>query len=139
MTVAAPVADVWRALATTEGLREHFLSEGEVELRPFGRYAIWPGATNRVLSYFPGEMLSTSGSAPPQFPEVRKGGTWGAYFLEPAGPGSTRLRLSVLGWKEGEEWNRAFEYFVVNNPAFLKSLRAKLEEKADGTARSLDG
>jgi uncharacterized protein YndB with AHSA1/START domain len=126
VTIPAPPARVWRAIATTEGLRETVAPGADVELRPGGRYAIWPGATNRVLTLVPGEMLSTSGSAPEKFPEVRKGGTWSAFFLEPAGDVSTRLRLAVVGWREGGEWDEAFDYFLANNAFFLDSLRDRL-------------
>jgi hypothetical protein len=99
-----------------------------VELMPGGRYDVWPGATNRVLAFVPGEMLSVSGSAPEQYPEVRKGGTWAMYTFEPAGDGQTRLRLTTLGWKPGEaEWDAAFDYFLKANPQYLRMVRDKIE------------
>ena len=73
--VPVTVESVWNALATTEGFRKVLAPQAEIELRPGGKYAVWPGATNRVLSFVPMEMLSTTGSAPPKFPNVRKGGT----------------------------------------------------------------
>src|SRR5262249_44857727 len=76
--VPAPVEKVWNILATSEGLRSLGGKDSEVELKPGGKYDFWPGAGNRVLSYLPNELLCVSGSAPPKFPNVRKGGTWGA-------------------------------------------------------------
>lgn len=126
MTIPVPVETVWHTLATTDGLKLLGGSEPQVELKPGGRYAFWPQAGNRVLSYVPLEMLSTSGSAPPKFPNVRKGGTWGAYFFEKVGPQETRLRLSVIGWQQGEEWDQAFDYFLKNNPVFLNAAYEKM-------------
>lgn len=120
------VRRVWSALATTEGFRKYLAPKAKIELKPGGAYAIWPGANNRVLSYIPREMLSTSGSAPPEFPNVRKHGTWSAYFFEKLGKKKTKLRLSVVGWRKGEEWDRAFDYFLKNNPVFLNHLHKKL-------------
>lgn len=131
VSVPAPAERVWAALATTEGFRRHFAPNAEIELKPGGAYRIWPEATNKVLAFVPGEMLSTSGSAPPEFPNVRKGGTWSAYFLEPIGPKETRVRLVVEGWKSNDaEHKAAFEYFNRNNPVFLRSLREKLARES---------
>lgn len=126
MMIDVPVQRVWRALATTEGFRELLLPQAEIELKPGGKYATWPGATNKVMAFWPMRMLSTSGSAPKQFPNVRKGGTWSAYFFEPLGERRTRLRLVCVGWQEGEEWDRAFAYFIKNNPVFLNHLHDNL-------------
>ncbi|MEK6644274.1 MAG: SRPBCC domain-containing protein [Planctomycetota bacterium] len=127
MTIPVPVAKVWEALATSKGLKRLGGKTPEVELAPGGKYAFWPGAPNKVLSYVPMEMLSTSGSAPPQFPNVRKGGTWSAYYLEKIDSKTTKLRLNCVGWKTGDqEWDDAFKYFLKNNPIFLNDVYDKL-------------
>jgi len=122
MTVPASAERLWSLLATSEGLKQLGGKDAAVQLEPFGAYAYWPGSNNQVLSWLPGEMLSTSGSAPPQFPNVRKGGTWSAYFFEPIDAGHTRVRLSLVGWKEGGEWDDAFNYFLKANPKFLNEV-----------------
>lgn len=135
LAIPAPVKEVWSAIATAEGFRKYLALQAEIELKPGGRYETWPGAPNKVLSYVPLEMLSTSGSAPPQFPNVRKGGTWNAYFLEPIDENRTRLRLVVVGWQAGDEWDRAYDYFLKNNPVFLNRLHKQLSgSRADASA-----
>ena len=135
LTIPAPVKEVWSAIATTQGFRKHLAPRAEIELKPGGRYETWPGAPNKVLSYVPFEMLSTSGSAPPQFPNVRQGGTWNAYFLEPIDGNRTRLRLVVVGWQAGDEWDRAYDYFLKNHPIFLNHLHKQLSgSRADASA-----
>ncbi len=130
LVLPVPVERTWHLLATTEGLRELGGKDPLVELTPGGRYAFWPDSNNRVLAHVPFEMLSVSGSAPPRFPNVQKGGTWSAYTFEPADGGGTRVRLVSLGWKSGEqEWDDAFEYFLKNNPVFLKHVAAVAAEK----------
>jgi WD40 repeat protein/uncharacterized protein YndB with AHSA1/START domain len=133
MTIPVSTKKVWSLLATPEGFEKLGGKNPKVELRPWGAYSYWPGAPNKVLSFIPKEMLSTTGSAPPEFPTVRKGGTWSAYFLEPAGKGKTKLRLCVVGWKRGEEWEKAYDYFLKNNPIFLNQLYGVL---AKGDARA---
>lgn len=123
MEIPVPAKSVWRMLATTEGFKKLGGKDPLVELKPGGAYSFWPGAPNKVLAFVPNEVLSTSGSAPPQFPNVRKGGTWGVYFLDQTGESHTRLRLSVLGWRPGEkEWDDAYDYFLKNNPVFLNQV-----------------
>ncbi len=122
MTVPVPAEQLWNLLATSDGLKTLGGKDPNVELKPGGAYAFWPQANNKVLAFVPGRMLSTSGSAPPKFPNVQKGGTWGVYFFDPLGPKETRLRLSVIGWKQGTEWDDAFNYFLKNNPVFLNHV-----------------
>lgn len=127
LTIPACVEDVWSALATTAGVRRFTAPKAEIDLRPGGSYGIWPGAPNKVLAFVPNQMLSVSGSAPPQFPTVRQGGTWAAYFLERVSANTTKLRLSVVGWRDGDqEFDAAFDYFLKNNAVFLNGLAEKL-------------
>lgn len=127
LILPAPVKEVWKLLSTAEGLQRIGSKEPTVELKPGGAYCFWPGAPNRVLAFVPNEVLSTSGSAPEQFPNVRKGGTWGAYFFEPTDDGKTKLRLTVLGWRSGEkEWDDAYDYFLKANTQFLNHVHTVL-------------
>lgn len=121
-----PVEKVWNMIATTEGFTALGGKNAHVDLKPGGDYSFWEGAPNKVMAFLPQKMLATSGSAPPQFPNVRKGGTWGVYFLDPIDGTKTRLRLSVIGWQKGEEWERAFAYFNKNNPVFFRMIEKAL-------------
>ncbi|MEE8170307.1 MAG: SRPBCC domain-containing protein, partial [Phycisphaerae bacterium] len=125
--IPAPVGEVWRAMTTAEGMKECYPSEPELELAIGGKWEVHPGAAQRVLSYVPHEMLSVTGSAPPQFPTVREGGTWAVIRFQAIGDKRTRLRLSILGWQSGGEWDRAFEYFLKNNAIWLKMIRERFE------------
>lgn len=128
MTVPASLEAVWRMLATSEGMRSVFPTlQPNFELKPGGTYEIFSGAGNKVMSFVPRAMLAVTGSAPPQFPNVRKGGTWGVYRFEPLGEKSTRVTLTTLGWRPGEkEWDEAFDYFLKNNPIFLNMLHKQV-------------
>ncbi len=135
VTLPVGVEEAWKLLATAEGLARIGGKEPRVELRPGGTYSFWPGANNTVMAYVPGEVLATSGSAPPQFPNVRNGGTWGGYFFEAAGEKRTRIELVLLGWRPGEkEWDDAFEYFGHNNPIWLDMVQAAAAGEKPGRA-----
>ncbi len=131
ITLPAAVPEVWHVLATSEGMAEVLgIPNARIELTPGGPYATRPDAPNRVMSYVPQEMLSTTGSAPARFPNVRKGGTWSAYFLEPVGKNQTKLRLCTAGWRPGEEeWDAAYEYFLKANAQYLNHLHEKLAKR----------
>lgn len=138
----APVADVWRLLATSDGMKEFAGDrvEPEIELKHGGKYAIWPGATNRVMAFAKERMLAVTGSAPEKFPDVRKGGTWGVYRLSPNGAGGTRLRLSTMGWTDvNDEWKAAYDYFLKANAEYLNGLRVHFggEKIEPGESRTL--
>ncbi|HWL94794.1 MAG TPA: SRPBCC domain-containing protein [Phycisphaerae bacterium] len=135
LVIPAPVEAVWNVLTTREGLEKIGGRNSTVELMPGGKWEFWPGSPTRVQSYLPMEMLVVTGSAPPQFPEVQKGGHWGVYFFDPVDANKTRLRLNVVGWKEGGEWRSAFEYFLKNNPIFLEWIYSEFAfpvETTDG-------
>ncbi len=139
MEVAAPVADVWDLLASEEGFKRLGGKEPKLELRPGGAYSFWPGAPNKVLAFVPHEVLSTSGSAPPEFPNVRMGGTWSSYFFEPAARDRTRIRLVCVGWRPGEkEWDDAFDYFLKSNAQFLNQVYEALTARKAAAGASKD-
>jgi uncharacterized protein YndB with AHSA1/START domain len=125
VVVPASVPRIWHALATAEGLGQFIAPEAEVELTPGGTYRIFKGSNTAVQAFVPGEMLAVTGSAPLEFPNVRMGGTWGVMEMEPFGEEGTRLRMSVYGWRDGDEWDRAYEYFLKNNAIFLNLLRQR--------------
>lgn len=140
IVVPSSIDAVWEILSSGKGLEQIGGRQSKVELKPGGKWEFWPGSPTRVQAYLPKGMLACTGSAPPQFPEVKKGGHWGVYFLEPIDGGHTRLRLSVVGWKDGEEWDKAFDYFLKNNAVFMEWIHDALAYpvRVDRSARSME-
>jgi uncharacterized protein YndB with AHSA1/START domain len=64
------------------------------------------------LSYLPEEILSFEWNAPPHLPNVRQEKTWVVVQFEAGSTERTRVKLTHLGWGEGEEWDQAFAYFT---------------------------
>ena len=126
MKVYASVEKVWKAWTTSEGATTFFAPKARIELTPGGSYELYfdlqaprgsrGGEGCRVLSFLPLEMLSFEWNAPPEFPEVRKQQTqehtWVVLQFYPLAQGQTRVRLTHLGWMEGEEWEKVFQYFL---------------------------
>jgi uncharacterized protein YndB with AHSA1/START domain len=128
VTIPAPRAQVWETLTTVDGVRAFLSPAPNIELTPGGAYALFPESTSRVLGFVPERQLVVSGSAPLEFPNVRMGGTWAVIDLADAGDGETAVTMTCLGWQTGEEWERAFDYFLKNNPVFLNLLRQRFTE-----------
>jgi len=124
--VDASVEKVWKAWTTSDGATMFFAPKAKIELVPRGRYELYfdlqaskgsQGSEGcRVLSFLPLEMLSFEWNAPPEFPMVRRQQkqehTWVVLQFYPLVQGQTRVRLTHLGWREGEEWEKVFQYFL---------------------------
>jgi len=119
--IPASVHDVWHAITTPAGLTSFMpQTDPQIDLRVGGDYKIWPSATSTILDYCPRHMLTVSGSAPDQFPNVKKGGTWGTYILEPLINGHTKLSLYAMGWTDADdEWKAAYDYFLSGNALYV--------------------
>jgi len=83
-----------------------------------------PGTiVHEILSFEPGRMLTTrctrvpDGSGLELFKE-----TWLVLRLEPLAPDRTRVAVSILGWGEGEEWDRVYAHFEWGNALTLTRL-----------------
>lgn len=117
--VNAPVAEVWRVFTTSGGAEEFFAQKANIELKIGGPYEIQFDPKDersgtrglKILSYLPEEMISFQWNAPPQFPEVRNGGTWVVVEMRPIGAGRTHVTTTHVGWKNGPEWDQAYAHF----------------------------
>ena len=117
--VAAPSADVWRALTTADGLRSFFAPGAEIDLRTFGKFSLQfdpskPGTSaedNVVLAVQPERMLSTTWNAPQAYPTVRAQRTLLQFRLAPDGKERTRVTIVQSGFGTGQEWDDTYNYF----------------------------
>lgn len=136
VAVKAPVAEVWKAWTTSEGIVSFFAPEARVEARPDGPFAIIidpyaaPGLQGaddmKVLAVETEKLLSFTWNAPPSLPEARQQRTVVVLRFAPEVQG-TRLTLSHLGWGSGGEWPKARAYFERAWPNVLKQLQLRFE------------
>ena len=124
--VNAPVEKVWDAWTTDNGAVTFFAPKARIKLALGGPYEMYfnleaPKGSRgsegcKVLSFLPMEMFSFEWNAPPEFPNVRreqiKKHTWVVVQFCSIGRNQTKARLTHLGWKEGEEWEKVFQYFL---------------------------
>jgi uncharacterized protein YndB with AHSA1/START domain len=125
VTVPAPINAVWEAFTTSAGLSTWLTPGAVVDLREGGEWtAHFPGGSTgggTILSFVPERELVLSALAPDKFPTVRATRTKARFQFEGKGD-STVVRLTQTGWKEGEEWVKAYEYLTVGNAQLLATL-----------------
>ena len=128
LEVPAPISEVWKAFATSEGLSTWLTPEATVDLRPGGEWtAHFPGGSTgggNIISFVPEKELVLAALAPDRFPHVRAERTRAVFEFEPLG-NSTVVRLTQTGWKSGEEWTRAYEYLVAGNAQLMATLHRR--------------
>src|SRR6185503_3029003 len=114
LTLDAPVAEVWNAWTTDEGIATFFAPKGHVDLRVDGTYDVWfnptgkPGERGaegmRILGVEPFLRFAFTWNAPPTIPKIRGQRTLIVLDFQPLGDKQTKLRFTELGWGDGKEW-----------------------------------
>jgi uncharacterized protein YndB with AHSA1/START domain len=128
VTVPAPRAEVWKAFSTSEGLSTWLAPNAVVDLKPGGDWIVrFPGGSSAggtIVSFVPQQEIVISALAPEKFPTVRAQRTTARFELEDHGTG-TLVRLTQTGWKNGDEWDRAYEYLTAGNAQLLATLHRR--------------
>jgi uncharacterized protein YndB with AHSA1/START domain len=128
VTVSAPRAEVWKAFSTSEGLSSWLAPNAVVDLKPGGDWIVrFPGGSSAggtIVSFVPQQEIVISALAPEKFPTVRAQRTTARFELEDHGTG-TLVRLTQTGWKDGDEWDRAYEYLTAGNAQLLATLHRR--------------
>jgi uncharacterized protein YndB with AHSA1/START domain len=136
--VKAPIADVWKAWTTREGIKSFFAPEANVEPRSGGLFEIimnpyaepgMKGADDmRVLAVQEPTMLSFTWNAPPHQPEIRAQRTMVIVRLKPVDEASTEVTIHHLGWGEGDKWDATYAYFDRAWGNVLRNLQKRFVE-----------
>jgi uncharacterized protein YndB with AHSA1/START domain len=129
--------EAWYMWTTHKGLLSFFGADNSIELKPGGAFEIYFLMDNpyglrgsedcKVLSYVPEKMLSFSWNAPPQFPGIRSAEykTWVVVEFGQAEKDKTKVTLTHLGWREGEEWDKVYSYFEEAWDIVLESMKSR--------------
>ncbi len=138
VTVKANVDDVWKAWTTTEGVKTFFAPDAKVELRVDGPFEIYinplaePGQKGaddmRILAFQDKKMLTFTWNAPPSLPEARKQRTVVIVRFISRGDSLTDVTLQHVGWGDGGEWDKAFDYLTKAWPSVLKNLKKRFDD-----------
>ena len=135
VTLDAPLADVWNAWTTSEGVTTFFGPAAQVEARLGGPFEIYfaPSAPEglrgsegcKVQSVVPMQLFAFEWNAPPTIPAIRNSGLHSLVQIRlyEEGPNRTRVAMTHSGWGEGEDWDKTFNYFDAAWDAVLSNLR----------------
>jgi uncharacterized protein YndB with AHSA1/START domain len=127
--IPASLDDVWAAFTVSDELSKWLTPGAVVDLRNGGEWtAHFPGGGTGggvILSFKPKAELVISAMAPPQFPHVRQDRTTATWRFSAIDANSTKVTLTQTGWKQGEEWDTAFEYLAVGNAQLIEALRQR--------------
>jgi uncharacterized protein YndB with AHSA1/START domain len=115
VTIPAPIADVWKAWTTVDGLRSFFAPGAKVDYRTGGDYEIWfnpysPAGGRgtdgmQILAMQEPRMLTFTWIAPPSQPAMRRQVTYVTVRLRSVDAKNTELSLLHGGWGEGPAWD----------------------------------
>jgi uncharacterized protein YndB with AHSA1/START domain len=127
--IPAPLDAVWAAFTTSEGLSTWLTPGATVDLRKGGDWtARFPGGGTgggTILSFKPKQELVMTAMAPPMFPHVREERTTATWQFHSVDNKTTQVVLKQTGWKEGEEWDKAYEYLADGNAQLLQTLQER--------------
>ena len=138
--VNAPVADVWKAWTTAEGIESFFAPKAaKVEPWPGGAFELWFGVDLpegsrgsegcKVHSVKPMEQFVFEWNAPPTIPTIRVLRTLVYLDFRPLPGNRTELTLRNFGYGDGEEWAKSRAYFARAWPAVMTSLEQRFAPK----------
>ena len=122
VSVTATPAEVWEAWTTNEGIRSFFAPDADIELAAGGKYEIFFNHTQpygdrgsegcRVLDFTPNSMLTFTWNAPPSIPVLRLSGEFTKVVINLVPENDkTKVILSHVVDKTGEDWDRYYDYF----------------------------
>jgi len=137
--INAPVADVWKAWTTPEGIESFWAPKAaKVEPVPGGAFELWFGVNNPegsrgsegclVHSVKPMEQFVFEWGAPPGN-AVRKLRTLVYLDFKPLPDNRTEVTLRNFGYGTGEDWAKAKAYFEEAWPAVMGLLEKRFAAK----------
>jgi uncharacterized protein YndB with AHSA1/START domain len=139
LDIPAPLADVWTAMTTSEGIRGFIAPVTLVELKSGGCYCTnyTPGTkigdpgtiSNRVLSYIPQQMLSAKINLVDVFPPQPRAENTLFLVVEFSARDahSTHVKASLLGFGTGEQWDKVYKFFDTGNAYTFGQLYKRFE------------
>jgi uncharacterized protein YndB with AHSA1/START domain len=138
--INAPVAEVWKAWTTAEGIESFFAPKaGKVEPVPGGAFELWFGVNNLegsrgsegclVHSVKPMEQFVFEWNAPPDIPTIRKLRTLVYLDFKSLPDNRTEVTLRNFGYGTGEDWAKTKAYFEKAWPAVMGSLEKRFAAK----------
>jgi uncharacterized protein YndB with AHSA1/START domain len=117
------------AFTTQEGLATWLWRDVRVDLRVGGDWLVlFPGGKTgggTIVALEPKRYVTMKAMAPEQFPTVRETRTNARFEFKAVTPTTTSVTLLQTGWREGREWDEAYEYLAAGNATLLQQLHRR--------------
>jgi uncharacterized protein YndB with AHSA1/START domain len=139
--IDAPVAEVWKAFTTKEGLESWMVAKASFDLKVGGKMQTTYNkeATlgdehtieNTIRAYVPERMLSIQCTKTPKgfpFTELFTK-TWSVCYFEPINDKQTRVRFVGMNYGTDDESKQLRRFFEVGNGQVMQSLKKRFEKK----------
>jgi uncharacterized protein YndB with AHSA1/START domain len=134
--IDAPVADVWKAWTTPEGIESFFAPKAaKVVAEPGGAFELWFGVdmpegsrgSEGCLfhSVTPMRQLVFEWNAPPTIPTIRRLRTLVYIDFAPLDGERTSVTLRNFGYGDGDDWAKTKAYFERAWPAVMAGLEKR--------------
>jgi uncharacterized protein YndB with AHSA1/START domain len=132
--VNAPVAAVWEAFTTRQGIESWMVARTDIEFKIGG---LWrtsyskdssldddASIHHRILAYDPGRMLAfRTVKVPKGFPfPAAIANTWNVVYFEPVNDHQTKVTTRMLGYTEDAESQQMRAFFESGNRQTMDSL-----------------
>ena len=128
VSIPAPRSEVWKAFTTTEGLQTWLGPLARVDLKEGGDWFVYLGQSTgggTIQAFVREKEITIKALAPDRFPTVRAERTRARFEFSGEADGPTLVRLTQTGWKNGREWDQAYEYLAGGNAELLDMLRTR--------------
>jgi uncharacterized protein YndB with AHSA1/START domain len=137
--IKAPRSEVWKALATSQGLRSWELPLAEIDLKigghleasydPKAKLGDPNNIKHEILTYVPERLLVFRNIQTPQgFPHADLfSKVTSVLILDDAGDGVTRVTEAGVGYGQGADWDQLYSFFHNGNAWVLEMLKAHFE------------
>ncbi|MBZ0180321.1 MAG: SRPBCC domain-containing protein [Melioribacteraceae bacterium] len=121
--VNAPIQQVFEDVSTSTGTKKFFAPHSKIALTINGKFELSfdiqsfesrfkSSSGMKILSFVPNKMLSFEWKNPKDLKSILEEKTWVTIFLDEVTNMQTKIKLIHIGWKEGNDWDEAFNYFV---------------------------
>ncbi len=122
---------VWAAFTTTAGLDSWLWKDCSVDLKKGGGWTVRFSASSTgggtIVNIKDGRAITIHALAPDTFPTVRRVGTTAEFSFDAVGDTATAVRLTQTGWRDGDEWDKAYDYLAKGNAQLLGQLRYRFK------------
>lgn len=138
--IDAPLAEVWKAWTTTEGITSWMVANGTIDLKVGGKmrssYAKDADLSgpdvieNTIISYDPMRMLSIKCTQTPKNFPFKKAmeNAWTIVYFEPEGEAKTKVLIRMLGYTHDQESVDMRLFFMRGNQQTLDALAAHFKK-----------